>query len=420
MSMKITDIIAEKRHGNALDDEAIRLWIDRLDAFADYQNSALLMAIAINGMDARETLTLTDAMAHSGDMLDLSRYGDATVDKHSTGGVGDGTSFIVMPVMAATGKICAKLSGRGLGHTGGTLDKLESIDGVHTDISEKRFFEIVDDIGIVIAGQTAQLCPADKYLYALRDVTATVDSMPLIAASVMSKKLAAGAKNIVLDVKTGRGAFMKSEDDAKTLARTMVDIGRRSGRNVSALVTTMDMPLESAVGNAIEVRSALDVLSGRERGDVYEVAKALCAQLGADGEAFDRAIASGAAYEKFEQMIYALGGKPGCLQNLPQSKYKKTVFAPKSGYISDINAMPVASVTLDAGGGRRVKEDAILPEVGVKLHVAAGGRVDKGQPLATLHYSRVGDEELAQRLASAFVVSDEKPIVRDRIVCKVE
>ena len=310
MSMKITDIIAEKRHGNALDDEAIRFWIDCLDAFADYQNSALLMAIAINGMDARETLTLTDAMAQSGDMLDLSRYGDATVDKHSTGGVGDGTSFIVMPVMAATGKICAKLSGRGLGHTGGTLDKL--------------------DIGIVIAGQTAQLCPADKYLYALRDVTATVDSMPLIAASVMSKKLAAGAKNIVLDVKTGRGAFMKGEDDAKMLARTMVDIGRRAGRNVSALVTTMDMPLESAVGNAIEVRCALDVLSGRERGDVYEVAKALCAQLGTDGEAFDRAISSGAAYEKFEQMIYALGGKPGCLQNLPQSKYKKTVFARKA------------------------------------------------------------------------------------------
>lgn len=324
MSMKITDIIAEKRHGNALDDDEIRFWIDRLDTFADYQNSALLMAIAINGMDARETLTLTDAMAHSGDMLDLSRYGDATVDKHSTGGVGDGTSFIVMPVMAATGKICAKLSGRGLGHTGGTLDKLESIDGVHTDISEKRFFEIVDDIGIVIAGQTAQLCPADKYLYALRDVTATVDSVPLIAASVMSKKLAAGAKNIVLDVKTGRGAFMKDEDDAKALARTMVDIGRRAGRNVSALVTAMDMPLESAVGNAIEVRSALDVLSGRERGDVCEVAKALCAQLGADGEAFDRAIASGAAYEKFERMIYALGGKPGCLKNLPRSKFKNT------------------------------------------------------------------------------------------------
>ncbi len=420
MSMKITDIIAEKRHGNALCDEAIRFWIDRLEDFADYQNSALLMAIAMGGMDARETLTLTDAMAHSGDMLDLSRYGDATVDKHSTGGVGDGTSFIVMPVMAATGKICAKLSGRGLGHTGGTLDKLESIDGVHTDISEERFFEIVDDIGIVIAGQTAQLCPADKYLYALRDVTATVDSIPLIAASVMSKKLAAGARNIVLDVKTGRGAFMKSEDDAKTLARTMVDIGKRAGRNVSALVTTMDMPLESAVGNAIEVRSALDVLSGKERGDVYDVAKALCEMLGADGESFERAISSGAAYEKFEKMIYALGGRQGCLQNLPQSKYQKTVFAPKSGYISDINAMTVASVALDAGGGRRVKEDAILPEVGVKLHVAAGGRVDKGQPLATLHYSRVGDEELAQRLASAFVVSDEKPIVRDRIVCKVE
>ena len=420
MKMKITDIIARKRHGNALDDEAIRFWIDHLEDFADYQNSALLMAIAMGGMDARETLTLTDAMARSGDMLDLSRYGDATVDKHSTGGVGDGTSFIVMPVMAAAGRICAKLSGRGLGHTGGTLDKLESIDGVHTDISEKRFFEIVDSIGIAIAGQTAQLCPADKYLYALRDVTATVDSIPLIAASVMSKKLAAGARNIVLDVKTGRGAFMKSEDDAKTLARTMVDIGRRAGRNVSALVTTMDMPLESAVGNAIEVRSALDVLSGKERGDVYDVAKALCEMLGADGATFERAISSGAAYEKFEKMIYALGGKPGCLQNLPQSKYQKTVFAPKSGYVSDINAMTVASVALDAGGGRRVKEDAILPEVGVKLHVAAGDRTDKGQPLATLHYSRIGDEELVRRLASAFVVSDEKPAVRGRVVCKVE
>lgn len=418
--MNITDIIAAKRHGNALTDAQIRFWIDGLESFADYQNSALLMAIAMGGMDARETLTLTDAMARSGDMLDLSRYGDATVDKHSTGGVGDGTSFIVMPVMAATGKVCAKLSGRGLGHTGGTLDKLEAVDGVHTDISEKRFFEIVDDIGIVIAGQTAALCPADKYLYALRDVTSTVDSVPLIASSVMSKKLAAGAKNVVLDVKTGRGAFMKTVDEAKALARAMVDIGRGAGRNVSALVTTMDAPLESAVGNAIEVKCALEVLAGRERGDVYEVAKELCAALGTDGKTFDRAISSGAAYEKFERMIYALGGKRGCLERLPVARYQKTVFASKSGYVSDINAMTVAQVVLDAGGGRRVKEDGVLPEVGVKLHVVLGDEVVVGQPLATLHYTRGGDEALADRLSEAFDVSDVGLQRRSRIVCKVQ
>lgn len=418
--MNIIDVISAKRRGDALTDGQIRYWIGHLTDFADYQNAALLMAIAINGMDMRETLTLTDAMAHSGDMLDLSRYGDATVDKHSTGGVGDGTSFIVMPVMAATGKIAAKLSGRGLGHTGGTLDKLESVDGVHTDISEEEFFRIADEIGLVIAGQTAQLCPADKYLYALRDVTGTVDGLSLIASSVMSKKLAAGAKNVVLDVKTGRGAFAKTEDSARELARMMVDIGRRAGRNVSALVTTMDVPLEKCVGNSLEVACALDVLSGREKGDVYEVSKALCARLGTDADAFDRAISSGAAYEKFESMIYALGGKPRCLERLPESRYRKIVYAPKSGYISDINAMTVAEVVLAAGGGRRRKEDRILPEVGVRLHVVCGDRVERGQPVATLHYSRESDEELAVLLATAFSYDEQRPKTKGRVICKIE
>lgn len=418
--MRITDVIAAKRRGEELTDEQIGFWIDGLESFADYQNSALLMAIVINGMSLRETSTLTRAMLQSGSSLDLSRYGDATVDKHSTGGVGDGTSLIVMPVAAACGKIAAKLSGRGLGHTGGTLDKLESVYGVRTDLSQREFFDIIDKTGIAIAGQTDSLCPADKYLYALRDVTATVDSIPLIASSVMSKKLAAGARNIVLDVKTGRGAFLKTREESETLAKIMVGIGSRVGRNVSALVTDMDSPLENCIGNAIEVQCALRILRGEERGEVYDVSKALCAALGVDGGAFDRAIASGAAYAKFESMIAAQGGKPGCLERLPVAKYSVTVEARESGYVADVDALKVARAVLEAGGGRKRKGDPILPEVGARLHVAVGDRAERGMPLATLYFSRPGDEELAALLADAFSIAAQEPPRKSRIICKID
>lgn len=417
--LRITDLIAKKRRGERLTADEIGFWIDGLETFADYQNSAMLMAIAINSMTESEVTDLTLAMVRSGRALDLSRYGECTVDKHSTGGVGDGTSFIVMPVMAAEGRVAAKLSGRGLGHTGGTLDKLESVDGVRTDLSEKEFFSILDKTGIAIAGQTAELCPADKYLYALRDVTATVDSTALIASSVMSKKLAAGARNIVLDVKTGKGAFMKTQQEAEELASLMVRIGRRAGRNTSALITTMDEPLETRVGNALEIEGALEVLRGEKRGDVYEVSRSLCKALGVEPERFDRAISSGAAYEKFESMIYAQGGRAGCLDRLPRSRYTAVVTAERGGYLVRTDAMTVAETVLDAGGGRRRKGDSILPEVGVVLLAESGDRVEKGQPLARLHYSREGDGELAVRLAQAFDISDERPKPRSRVVGEI-
>ena len=276
--MRIYDVIDKKRKGGELSGEEIGFWIKGVvdKSVADYQSAALLMAIAINGMTEQETFYLTDAMAKSGDTLDLSAYGDRTVDKHSSGGVGDSTSFIVIPVMAALGKVCAKMSGRGLGHTGGTLDKLESIDGVTTAIDEKSFYKQLDKTGLVIAGQTKDVCPADKILYALRDVTATVESIPLIASSIMSKKLAAGARNIVLDVKCGKGAFMHDLKSAEKLARLMVDTGKKAGRKVSALITDMDQPLSDYIGNSLEVQGAIEVLEGKTDCPLYEVAKALC------------------------------------------------------------------------------------------------------------------------------------------------
>lgn len=419
--MRIYDVIDDKRNKKALSKEQIDFWIkgvvDR--SVEDYQSAALLMAIAINGMTDEETFYLTDAMAKSGDTVDLSRFGDRTVDKHSTGGVGDSTSFIVIPVMAALGKVCAKMSGRGLGHTGGTLDKLEAIDGVTTALTEERFNAQLDEIGLAIAGQTGQVCPADKILYALRDVTATVESIPLIAASVMSKKLAAGAKNIVLDVKCGKGAFMHDEESARRLAELMVRVGKKAGRNVSALITDMNEPLSDCVGNSLEVEGASEVLKGRTDCRLYEVAKALCVRLldreGADKEV-DEAISSGAALEKFRQMLVAQGAEPSVLEKpLCKAACKIEVFSDKAGYVAGIDAMEIARAVLSLGGGRTKKEDAISPHVGVRLNVRTGDKVSEDDLLATMYFDKYEDVAVARQVLGAIRISDRKPDIKNPV-----
>lgn len=424
--MRIYDVIKDKRDGKALTKEQIDFWIKGVvdKSVEDYQSAALLMAIVLNSMTDEETFYLTDAMAKSGETLDLSQFGDASVDKHSSGGVGDSTSFVVIPVMAALGRICAKMSGRGLGHTGGTIDKLESIKGVSTDLDEKRFFAQLKDIGLAIAGQTKNVCPADKILYALRDVTATVDSIPLIASSIMSKKLAAGAHNIVLDVKCGEGAFMKDRKSAVKLARLMVEIGKRAGRNVSALITAMDEPLSDYIGNALEVAGAAEVLKGRKDCELYTVSKALCERLlGYEGcaEDIDRVIESGEAYDKFVQLIKAQGGNTQDLDSqLFGAKYKMQVKAKQSGYVAGINAIAVANAVLLAGGGRNKKGDEILPYAGVKLLARRGAKVAEGDVIAEFYYEREQDKCLSEQIERAFSFCKSKPRKKQTVLCTVE
>ena len=313
------DIIRKKRDGGELTDEEIRFFVDGYTAgdIPDYQAAALMMAIYYRGMSRCETVALTDAMAHSGDTVDLSRYGTLSADKHSTGGVGDKTSLIVAPIVAALGGKMTKMSGRGLGHTGGTVDKLESIPGYRTSLSTEEFLRQIDEVGMAVIGQTGNLTPADKKLYALRDVTATVDSIPLITASIMSKKLAAGSHNIVLDVKVGSGAFMKTPEQAQELARAMVDIGKACGRNMAALITSMDVPLGNTIGNALEVQEAVAVLKGECRGALREVCEALSAQivsltygwsLEESATRVRETLDSGAALDKMREWIAAQGG----------------------------------------------------------------------------------------------------------------
>lgn len=420
--MRIYDVIEDKRNKKALSKEQIDFWIKGVvdGSVADYQSAALLMAITINGMTDEETFYLTSAMAESGDTIDLSAYGDRTVDKHSSGGVGDSASFIVIPVMAALGKICAKMSGRGLGHTGGTLDKLEAIDGVTTAIDEKAFYAQIEKVGLVIAGQTKDVCPADKILYALRDVTATVESIPLIAASIMSKKLAAGAKNIILDVKCGKGAFMHDLKSAEKLARLMVATGRRAGRKVSALITDMDEPLSDYIGNSLEVEGAVEVLKGRTDCPLYTVAKALCEGLlnceGAE-EKVDDAIKSGAALEKFKSMLVAQGADENVLERpLCRAKCKIEIYAEKGGYVQSVDAMKVAGVVLALGGGRNKKEDDVLPHVGLKLNVRRGDRIEEDGLVATMYFDKYEDVAYARDVLDAVKISDKDPGRKDPVL----
>ena len=433
--MQMTDIIARKRDGGELSREEIQFFIEGYTrgSIPDYQASALLMAIVWRGMTRRETLDLTLAMMHSGETLDLSSISGVKADKHSTGGVGDKTSLALLPMVAAQGVHMAKMSGRGLGHTGGTIDKLESFPGFSCALSDEAFLSQVQRVGFAIAGQTADLDPADKKLYALRDVTGTVSSIPLIVSSIMSKKLAAGADVIVLDVKCGDGAFMKTESDARTLAGEMVEIGKLAGRRTVAGITGMDQPLGRAVGNALEVKEAMALLRGDFGGDLLE----LCLTLGSciltesgaaasDGEArlkLERGIADGSALAKLAEFVAAQGGDARAVYDaslLPSAPVTVPVPSPADGYVSAIAAERSGLVSMHLGGGRATKDSEIDLSVGFVLNKKSGDAVKKGESLATVHARDAESAARAARdLADCFSFSDArpelKPIIRDII-----
>lgn len=432
--MRMYDLIKKKRDGGILTEQEIAYMIQGYTngKIPDYQMSAMMMAMYYQGLNEKETLSLTMEMAHSGELLDLSAIHGVKVDKHSTGGVGDKTSLALTPMAAACGVKVAKMSGRGLGHTGGTIDKLESFAGFRTDITTEQFLSQVNRIGVAIMGQTADLAPADKKLYALRDVTATVDQMSLIASSIMSKKLAAGADAIVLDVKTGSGAFMKKEEDAEALAREMVRIGNGAGRKTTAVITDMDQPLGFAVGNALEVREAINTLSGNGPEDFLE----LCLTLGshmllaagkADSEKQAReklrgVIADGSALKKLADFVAAQGGDADMVyhpERLPRAAFTESVCAGSDGYISRIICDEVGSCSLMLGGGRETKEDVIDLSVGIVFHKKKGDAVQSGDVVVTLHAN--DKEKLAaakNRLLRAIAVSAE-PVSKVPLIKRV-
>lgn len=398
--MRMFDVIAKKRHGGILEDEEIKFFVDGYTKgdIPDYQASALCMAICCNGMTDEETSRLTYHMMHSGDTVDLSSL-ENTVDKHSTGGVGDLTTLLVAPTAASLGLSVAKMSGRGLGHTGGTIDKLESIPGFRTSLTSDEFFSQVKKIGVAVIGQTADLAPADKKLYALRDVTATIDAVPLIASSIMSKKLAAGSETIVLDVKYGTGAFMKTPEDAKKLASLMVKIGNSMGRKTAALVTSMEYPLGKKIGNSLEIIEATELLRGELAGDPLTVSLALISNIVSlsknipieEAETIaKKQLSSGKSYEKFLEWISAQGGDISYIaeNKLPVAKYVREVKAESDGYIlgSDTEKIGMASCTL--GAGRIKKTDTPDLTAGLVLHVEQGQKVTRGDTIATLYSSK--------------------------------
>ena len=422
--MRAVDIIARKRDGMALNAEEIDFFVQGFTqgAIPDYQVAAWLMAILLRGMDRQETIDLTMSMARSGDQLDLQDIAPFVVDKHSTGGVGDKTTLVVAPLVAAAGICVGKMSGRGLGFTGGTLDKLESIPGYRSDLTEDEFRAQLASIGIVVTGQSGDLAPADGKLYALRDVTATVGSLPLIASSIMSKKIAAGANGIVLDVKVGHGAFMRTEEDALALASLMVDIGKRMGRRVRAVISDMNQPLGRAIGNALELREALDTLLGRGPAGFLEHCLTVSSQmLQLTGQVQDEAetrsqlvdlLNDQQALAKFREWIAAQHGDLRCVDDpglLPAARFQRVIPAPRSGYIVGVNAREVGLTSMLLGGGRAKKGDQIDHAVGITLHAKAGDRVIEGQPLLTIHANDEGKLAGArQRLLSAYEWSDEK------------
>ena len=423
--MRMYDIIMKKRNSGELTKEEIAYFIEGYTKgeIPDYQVSALMMAIYFQKMTQQETLALTMAMADSGDRLDLSEIHGVKVDKHSTGGVGDKTSLALAPMVAACGISVAKMSGRGLGHTGGTIDKLESFPGFTTSLTTDRFIENVNRIGIAIMGQTADLAPADKKLYALRDVTATVDNLSLIASSIMSKKLAAGADAIVLDVKTGSGAFMKQEAEAKALAEEMVKIGKNAGRRTVAVISDMDQPLGFAVGNALEVREAIETLRGNGPEDFLELCLTLGSQMlmaGGKAESAREAeemlravIADGSALGKLAEFVEAQGGDGSAVYHpelLPQAAIQEPVAAPESGYLSRIVCDEVGICSLILGGGRETKESEIDLSVGLVLCKKVGDYVEAGEPLAVIHANDADRAEQARaRYLKACTIAGEAP-----------
>ena len=434
--MNPCDIIRKKRFGKELNEKEIRAFVDGVvdGSFADYQISALLMAICINGMTDRETLALTLAMAKSGDTLDLSDVPGVKADKHSTGGVGDTTSLILVPLVACCGVKMAKMSGRGLGFTGGTLDKLESISGLSVDEDVEQFKRQVREVGCAIIGQTAELAPADKVLYALRDVTATVDCLPLVVSSILSKKLAAGCDVVVLDVKTGSGAIMDTPEKSRQLAEMMVRIGNLSGKRFSALITDMDQPLGNYIGNALEVEEAIDVLAGRVEGELKTVSLTLGAHILRNAGAVDSVeagialleekIRSGEGLKKLGEMIAAQGGNPEVVRDtglLPTAKYKIDVTADESGYVTGMCTSDIGNAAKLLGAGREHKTDVLDLSVGIVMKVRPGDRVRRGDVLCTLHAGEKSDRVAAYNLMKRSIrIGAEKPEARPLIQAVIE
>ncbi len=425
--MQAVEVITRKRDGGELTAEEIRWFIQGCVSgeVADYQAAAWLMAVYLQGMSQGETVELTRAMAESGNILDLGDLASRAVDKHSTGGVGDKISLVVVPVAAAAGVIVPKMSGRGLGMSGGTLDKLESIPGFRVDLSDAEILEQIRRIGLVITGQTPSLAPADGKLYALRDVTATVDSLPLIVSSILSKKIAGGAPAIVLDVKAGRGAFMTNEGEAEQLARALVDIGTRCDRRVIARVSNMDQPLGQAVGNALEIREAVEMLHGNGAADLREVVLSLAGEMIlAAGLAVDlpeaqakarQMLESGAAFQKFRAMIAAQGGDVTVvddLSRLPTAPIQEIVTAPMDGYVASLDAGTVGRALVALGAGRRKKGDTIDHRVGVVFHRKIGASVHVGEALFTLHLAdRQQEADARYEILGAYRFSEQPPLV---------
>ncbi|MED4989174.1 pyrimidine-nucleoside phosphorylase [Geobacillus sp. NFOSA3] len=428
--MRMVDLIAKKRDGHALTKEEIEFIIRGYTNgdIPDYQMSAFAMAVFFRGMTEEETAALTMAMVHSGDVIDLSKIEGIKVDKHSTGGVGDTTTLVLGPLVASVGVPVAKMSGRGLGHTGGTIDKLESVPGFHVEIDNNQFIELVNKNKIAIIGQTGNLTPADKKLYALRDVTATVNSIPLIASSIMSKKIAAGADAIVLDVKTGAGAFMKDLEGAKQLAKAMVEIGKRVGRKTMAVISDMSQPLGYAVGNALEVKEAIDTLKGKGPEDLQE----LCLTLGSymvylaekassleEARALlETSIQEGKALETFKVFLKAQGGDASVVDDpskLPQAKYQWELEAPEDGYVAEIIADEVGTAAMLLGAGRATKESAIDLSVGLALRKKVGDPVKKGESLVTIYSNTENIEEVKQKLAKSIRIS-QIPVAKPTLI----
>ena len=433
--MRMIDIIEKKKLGLPLLRSELDFFVNGYTngSIPDYQAAAFCMAVRLMGMGSQETADLTMAMAASGDQSDLSSIPGIKVDKHSTGGVGDKTTLVIGPMVAACVVPVAKMSGRGLGHTGGTLDKLESIPGFRISMPTEEFFDIVNRVGISVIGQTGNLAPADKKLYALRDVTATVDSLPLIASSIMSKKLASGADAIVLDVKCGSGAFMKTTDEARALAKEMVAIGHHAGRNTIALITNMDRPLGKAIGNSLEVIEAIETLKNQGPKDFTELCIELAANmlfLAGKGSLEDclrmaeMTLTDGSALKKFQEMCEAQGGDPAICDDysiFPQASVQKALPSPQDGYISHMDTQECGHAAMLLGAGRATKEDAIDHAAGIILHVKPGDFVEKGQPIATLYTnSEASLDDAQQLLLNSIHISPEKPVVQPLIYERIE
>src|SRR5699024_1936658 len=422
-NMRMVDIIANKRDGKELTKEEIEFFINGYTKgeIPDYQVSALLMAIFFNDMTAQESANLTMAMVNSGDQIDLSAIEGVKVDKHSTGGVGDTTTLVLAPLVAALDIPVAKMSGRGLGHTGGTIDKLEALDGFHVELSQEDFVNLVNKDKLAVIGQSGNLTPADKLIYALRDVTATVNSIPLIASSIMSKKIAAGADAIVLDVKVGDGAFMKTEEDAVQLAKAMVEIGNNVGHRTMAIISSMEEPLGYAIGNANEVREAIDTLKGEGPEDLKELSLTLASQMAvASGkvqtteearELLEKVIADGSALEKFKAFVNNQGGNGSLVdqpEKLPTAKYNIDVLATASGYVDSIDAEQVGVAASILGAGRQTKEDEIDLAVGIILHKKVGDAVKEGDVLATLEANTEAVEDVVNKVQNSYLYGQDQ------------